>query len=192
MSLFSATDIDIDKENHKDYLKRIKYKEIVTKKAGSFSDIVGNDLKKNVQYRIVTSNSFNAISVLEYVSQTEQIEEIYIAVYRMNLKSVDYLKRMADDTGIKLVIILSTFFRENKKYERWCEELMKYVESNDSSKVEYAWNHAKVFLAKTKSGKHIVFEGSGNLSDNARIEQYIIEDNKAVFDFHKEWIMDLF
>jgi hypothetical protein len=30
--------------------------------------------------------------------------------------------------------------------------------------------------------------GSGNMSTNARIEQYIYENNKEVFDFHKGWM----
>ena len=29
------------------------------------------------------------------------------------------------------------------------------------------------------------------MSDNARIEQYVYENNKQVFDFHKEWILKL-
>lgn len=42
----------------------------------------------------------------------------------------------------------------------------------------------------TKDNRHIVFEGSGNLSDNARIEQYLIEDNETTYNFHKEWIIN--
>ena len=29
------------------------------------------------------------------------------------------------------------------------------------------------------------------MSDNARIEQYVYENNKKVFDFHKNWMLDL-
>ena len=65
-----------------------------------------------------------------------------------------------------------------------------YSRSKENVKIVFANNHAKVFLAKTKCNKHIVFEGSGNLADNGRIEQYLLENNKTTFDFHKEWILN--
>jgi len=33
-----------------------------------------------------------------------------------------------------------------------------------------------------------VFEGSGNLTENGCIEQYIYERNSQVYDFHKDWM----
>ena len=109
----------------------------------------------------------------------------------MNLLSVNKLKEIIDSGDIKCSIILSSFFRENKRYERWAEELVMYANKNEDVQVSFAVNHAKVFIAKTKDERYIVFEGSGNLSDNARIEQYLIEDNKTTFNFHKEWITNI-
>jgi len=178
-------------ESKAEYTARVKYQSIVTKSANSFMDIVGNDLTEGIQYRIVTNNSFNAISVYEYLSKQEEITELHIAIYRMNERAVTYLKTIIDTNKIKAQIIISSFFRENKKYETWCKNLVAYSSKSELCKVGFSWNHAKVFLAKTESGKYIVFEGSGNLSDNARIEQYIIENNKQVYLFHKKWITDL-
>jgi len=151
-------------------------------------DIIDGKLLSKVQYRIITEQSFNAISVIEYLSKFHQLSEIYVAVYRMNQRSVNKLINFIDDKNIKCNILLSSFFRENKKYEKWSKDLIMYSARKNNTKVSYAWNHAKVFLAKTKCNRYIVFEGSGNLSDNARIEQYIIEDNKITYDFHKNWI----
>lgn len=177
-------------ESKAEYVARVKYEKIVTRAAQSFMEIVGNDLTESVQYRIVTNNSFNAISVYEYLSKTEQITELYIAVYRMNLRAVTYLRDVIEKKKIKAVIILSSFFRENKKYEKWARDMVNFADGSDLVIVGFSRNHAKVFCAKTASGKHIVFEGSGNLSDNARIEQYIIENNEKVYNFHKGWILN--
>jgi hypothetical protein len=178
-------------ESKKDYLARVKYEEIVCKKANHFMQIVDGDLLPNVQYRIITENSFNAISVIEYLSKYNDLIEIYIAVYRMNQQAVNKLTTFINDENISCNILLSSFFRENKKYEKWCADLISLGQGKKNVNVCFAWNHAKVFIAKTKENRHIVFEGSGNLSDNARIEQYIIEDNKFTYDFHKEWMNDL-
>jgi len=58
-------------------------------------------------------------------------------------------------------------------------------------KTSFYHSHAKIFLAKTKCDKYIVFEGSGNLSDNARLEQYLFENNKETYEFHKNWIENI-
>ena len=178
-------------ETKREYLARVKYQKIVAKSASNMMAIVGNKLEQGIQYRIVTNNSFNAISVYEFLATHEKITEMHIAVYRMNQRAVLFIKNIIDKNKIPATIIVSSFFRENKKYERWANELIAYAQSSTLVKVGFSWNHAKVFLAKTASGKHIVFEGSGNLSDNARIEQYIIEDNEQVFNFHKQWITQL-
>ena len=183
-------DLTEKKESKTDYLQRVKYDEIVCKRTKNFIDIIGDDLAPNVQYRMVTELSFNAIIVIEYLLKRYELTEIYIAVYRMNQLSVNKLKSIIETGNINCSILLSSFFRENKKYERWCEDLISYSNLKENVNVSFAVNHAKVFLAKTKDSRYIVFEGSGNLSDNARIEQYLIEDNELTYNFHKEWIIN--
>jgi len=154
-------------------------------------DIVDGQLKPGIQYRIITEHGFNAISVVKYLDDFYNIKEIYVAVYRMNQLSTNKLIEFIDKGTVKCNILLSSFFRENKKYEKWCEDLILYSKDKENVNISFAWTHAKVFLAKTENNKHIVFEGSGNLSDNARIEQYIIEDNSITYKFHKQWIDDI-
>jgi len=109
----------------------------------------------------------------------------------MNDKAFDYLKSIIEKDNIKTGFIVSSFFRDNKRYERWAKEIEILSENTENIKTSFYNNHAKVFLAKTTCDKHIVFEGSGNLSDNSRLEQYIFEDNESVYNFHKKWIDDI-
>jgi hypothetical protein len=183
-------DLNEKTETTNDYLQKVKYDEIICNKTKNFVDIIGDELSPNVQYRMVTDKSFNAIVVIDYLLKKYELVEIYIAVYRMNLLSVNKLKSIIDDGNVKCFILLSSFFRENKRYERWAEELLMYAKNKKDVQISFAVNHAKVFIAKTKDNRHIVFEGSGNLSDNARIEQYLIEDNELTYNFHKQWIID--
>ena len=175
----------------REYLAKIKYDKIICEKVSNFKDIVGLELEQNTQYRLVTDMSFNAITVISYLLEYYKIDELYIVVYRMNNKSFDYLKSIIEKDNIKTGFIVSSFFRENKRYERWAKEIKILSENTENVKTSFCNSHAKVFLAKTKCDRHIVFEGSGNLSDNARIEQYIFEDNKSVYNFHKKWIDDI-
>lgn len=181
-------DLDEKQETKREYLARVKYDKIVCDRASSFKDIVGGELENNVQYRLVTDMSFNAITVIKYLLEYYEINELYIVVYRMNDKSFDYLKSIIQADKIKTGFIISTFFRANKQYERWAKEIKILSDTTENIKTSFHNSHAKVFLAKTKCGKHIVFEGSGNLSHNERLEQYIFENNKEVYEFHKNWI----
>jgi len=178
-------------ETKREYLARVKYDKIVCERASNFQAIVGGELKEGIQYRLVTDMSFNAITVIEYLLKYYKIAELYIVVYRMNNKSFDFLRKIIKADAIKTGFIVSTFFRANKQYERWAKEIKILSDTTKNIKTTFCNSHAKVFLAKTTCGKHIVFEGSGNLSHNERIEQYIFENNKEVYKFHKQWIDDI-
>jgi len=173
----------------KEYLAKVKYDKIISKKVKEFIEIVDVDLKSGVQYRFVTEKSFNAIVVIDFLIKNFEIDEVFISVFRMNLNSVRKIKELFD-SGIKCNVIVSSFFQANKKYERWANELYEFGKYRENVNICFSLNHAKVFLCKTKCGKYIVFEGSGNLSDNSITEQYLIENNKEIFEFHKEWIVD--
>lgn len=172
----------------REYKAKIKYQQLITSRAKSFNDIVSLDLIENTQYRIVTSMSFNAITVIQYLLKYYQITEMSIAVFRMNNKAFDYLKEFILKDDVPSNILVSIFFSNNKKYERWAKELMDLGRNQINVNVGYGNTHTKIFICKTKCGKHIVFEGSGNITHNERLEQYIYENNKQVYDFHKSWI----
>lgn len=181
-------DLEKKKETKREYLARVKYEKIVCERANSFKDIVKGELEQNIQYRLVTDVSFNAVTVIKYLIEFYEIKELYIVVYRMNNKSFDYLKSIIEADSIKTGFIISIFFRANKQYERWAKEIKILSDTTKNINAAFYNSHAKVFLAKTKCGKSIVFEGSGNLSHNERLEQYIFENNTKVYEFHKNWI----
>lgn len=53
-------------------------------------------------------------------------------------------------------------------------------------------NHTKIACIRTADSRFFVIEGSGNFSDNVKIEQYTFEQSKQSFDFHRHWIESLF
>jgi len=183
-------DLEDKVETKREYLARVKYDKIVCDRSASFRRIIGDNIEKNIQYRLISTVAFNAIVVLQYIQELYKIDEIFLVIYRMNEKSVNKFKQLIDN-NVTGGILVSSFFRNNKIYEKWAKNLVDYCTGNKNMKISFAVTHAKIFIVKTKCGKHIVFEGSGNFSDNARIEQYLLEDNKEVYNFHKQWINDI-
>jgi len=159
-------------------------------KAKALSDLCVKPLP-NEQYRIVTEKQFNAYALILYLLQTEIIEELNIAIYRINEPTVVSIIELIEQGKIKRAnFVISNFFNQTKKPEKWAILLRDYCSKSDKCTHRYTHNHAKVVTIKTNSG-YYVFEGSGNMSDNARIEQYVFENNKDVFDFHTNWIKGL-
>lgn len=174
-----------DRGGEVDQRRYVKYTELVTELRRSL-DIDFEKIKEGYQLRLITNNAVNAIVVIDAIMRQFEILELYMCVYRMNLKSVQFLKTHIHDKGIRATVLLSSFFRENKKYERWFHEIVGL--QNERFTVKTGCLHAKVFVCKTKGGGHYVFEGSGNLSDNARIEQYLLENNAETYSFHARWM----
>lgn len=144
------------------------------------------------QWRIITEKSFNAFALIMHVVQTRVIEELYLAVYRINEPTVRTLIEHIESGKIKkAVFVISSFFNQTKKPEKWAIMLKEFADANPNCTHIYTHNHSKVVAIRTSAEEHFVFEGSGNMSDNARIEQYIYENSKKVFDFHKTWMLEL-
>lgn len=196
---FDFPDLDIDFQNDEPKtslkqraLKQIKKNnEIHFLKAKALSDLCVIP-KKNEQYRIITEKQFNAYALILHLLETHQINEMYLAIYRINQPTVNSIIEFIESGKIKkATFVISNFFNQTKKPEIWAIKLREFCDQNANCKHIYTHNHAKVLAIKTSDNNHYVFEGSGNMSDNARIEQYVYENNKAVFEFHKQWMNNL-
>ena len=171
----------------REYRLQQKYIKIITQKSKSLN-IDFDSLAEGYQTRIITNNAVNAIVVLSLISERYEMDEVYICVYRMNQKAVNWIRDELAFASVKTLVLLSSFTKGYVKAEKWFEAV-KSLES-DRFVVKTGCLHAKIFCCQTKCGKFFIFEGSGNLSDNSKLEQYIIEQNEDVFNFHKNWMLD--
>jgi len=172
-------------------LKRVmKNDKIHHIKAKALSDLCPRP-KKGEQYRIITEKQFNAYALILHLLQSEQIIEMHLAIYRINQPTVDSLIDLIQSGKIqKATFIISNFFNQTKKPEKWAIKLREFCDQNTQCSHVYTHNHSKVLAVKMKTG-HYIFEGSGNMSDNARIEQYVYEESKQTYEFHKSWMNEL-
>lgn len=188
----SKSKISIDKKILNDTAQKriIKNNELHFKKYNALSNLC-TEPKQGEQWRIVTEKQFNAFALILHILEARVIDEMYLAVYRINEESVESIIKFIDTGKIKkATFIISSFFNQTKKPEKWALRLKEYCKNNPKCTHIYCHNHSKVFCAKTGQD-YFVFEGSGNMSDNARIEQYLYENNKLSFDFHKQWMTEL-
>lgn len=170
-------------------LKRyVKNEDIHLKRARHLDDLCPRP-RPGEQWRIVTEKSMNAYCFIRSLLEEEEIEELHIAIYRINQPTVIALTRLIEEGRIKSAhFIICSFFMNTRKPEEWAVKLVKFCDEHPNARCAYVNNHSKVACARTNGGGYYVFEGSGNLSDNGRIEQYTYENSKQMWEFHTGWM----
>lgn len=140
------------------------------------------------QFRIVTQKAVNSFDFILAILHQETIEELICAFYRIGKKVIQEINELQEKGNIQHVHFLIN--DAVPKLTPDCYNLLKSLET-DKFVLRLENNHTKIILIKTNLGNHYIIEGSGNLSINARIEQYSFDNNKQLFDFHKNWIKSL-
>lgn len=131
-----------------------------------------------------TLNSFNAFTFIPYcLSHFGVIDNLSLSTYTISMKIADALFREVDEGRIKNVEI---FVSESLRFR-----MPKVVEHIDAMivsrpvRISYVWNHSKITCVQC-GDNYLVLEGSGNWSENAQFEQYILTNSKQIYDFRKE------
>ena len=151
---------------------------------------IGIPEKENGQLRFITSSQMNVISFLLYlIERIGNIDECILSYYVIGTKTVELLDTLLNSEKIKKLFIQTSTLRMHgrdvKSINAIKDMMRKYGEKR--VKGNMSWIHTKILCCRIKD-KHYVIEGSGNLSDNARIEQYLFERSKKSYNFHKNWI----
>lgn len=177
---------------HQRAIKRqIKNDQLAMTVAKKLEDLC-TEPKPGEQWRIITEKAFNAFALIMHILQNRKIKELYLAVYRINEPTVrTIIDKIKNGCIQQATFVISSFFNQTKKPERWAIMLKEFSDSCQKCHHVYTHNHAKVVAIRTSEDDYFVFEGSGNMSDNARIEQYIYENSKEMYEFHKRWMTGL-
>lgn len=168
--------------------KILRNDEIHLKASRSLDDLCPRPLPGE-QWRIVTEKAFNAYAFIGSLLSDGDIEDLHMAIYRINEPTVLSLRRLIDEGRIRrATFIISSFFQATKRPEVWAQTLAAYCAANpERCSFAYLHNHAKVVCVRNARGCY-VFEGSGNMSDNARVEQYTYECCEQTYTFHCSWM----
>ncbi len=139
------------------------------------------------QYRIITQASFNAFSMVLRILEDSDIEEIYLATFNIKetiILAIFELLKAGRIKSLNLMLSESITFRMPQRIALLHNLFDEHKEYD--VRIKLNWNHAKIMLIK--AGGFFCVEGSGNLSDNAQIEQYTMDNNRELYDFHKNWM----
>ena len=113
--------------------------------------------------------------------------DLYGSTWTMNRGNVLSMLELFDRGEIKrLGILTGTYFkrRESAVYAT----LLQGIQAR-GQRFKCFENHAKILLlSKPETGDFITVEGSANFTANPRVEQYVINNDRSLFDFHRAWM----
>lgn len=181
-SLQELTQKNKNKEPEHEGAQADKFINIHTQKIESLRNLTEGLPSEGEAVFLWTVKSFNAFTFIPFViKESGCIDELVITTYSINTRIVEALIKLMDKEKIMDVKL---FVSDSMKFRmpRVTELLDDLVRKRPNFKVFYAWNHSKIALAR--SGEtYLIFEGSGNFSENAQYEQYLLLNSKKVFEF---------
>lgn len=143
--------------------------------------------KKGEQLRLITMQSFNSVSFIKHIADNEIIEELILIIFSLNMSASKVIIDLIKEGRIKNIKIIVSSIR-NAGHKIRSKAVQKLI--NKGLRIVFVNSHAKITAIKTKHN-HYVIEGSGNMSFNGRIEQYVIDNDKELFEFTNNWVNDI-
>jgi len=156
-------------------------------KIGMFKNVIPK-IEKGYIYNLVTTKIINPYTMVLSCLEFGNIKHLYISTYSINTKAVEIFTNLLGEGSIEELTLLINC---NMKFQMQGKEVV-LLEAEKKYKNFHLLKkrvHAKVTLIEV-ADKNIVISGSGNYSENPKIEQYTICDDKDLLEFHKSWITD--
>jgi hypothetical protein len=181
----SKSAVSINKAMQRKLLRKEAASEIIQSiggipKPGEFAEVLSN-------------GQSNAGGFYEVIRDTwGKVEYLALATWIINR---DYIDMLFDDLesgklGGMVFLISNRMSQLGKGHGPNFNVLKTKGMAHPRCEFRVANSHAKVF-AMTNGKDFITVSGSGNWSENPRLETYCISNDKTRFEFHKNWMLEI-
>ncbi len=181
---FDIKEIQTEKEENLSSVYQSKYLNFHFEKVKSLEENLNRLPTPEEIFFLQSDNAFNAFTFIPLIAKIFPIKELHASTYSISRKVIDALVEMHDNGMIEQITLLisDSMIKRNPST---IDNLMAMADTRPNLKVLFAWSHAKICLMRTHDFYFIV-EGSGNWSENAHYEQYILLNSKRAYDFRME------
>lgn len=157
----------------------------------SNAQILAKEIKLNDEIRydcIVAGNFIFGDFIEAFITHNNaKCKQLTISTLSLDQNNVDSLANLLKGNFVdEMNIIVSDYFYAHEK-KSLIPYLYDKLDIDDRFQLAVAGTHTKIVLFETLGGKKIVIHGSANLRSSSNIEQFTIEENKALFDFHSDY-----
>ncbi len=144
------------------------------------------NFEANDRFYIVVDGSFIFGDFIEafIVENNILCRNLTISTLSMSDANVISLENLINGDYIeKLNLIISDYFYSHER-RHLIPLIYKKLDVEDKFQLAVAGTHCKIVLIETEGGKKIVMHGSANLRSSGSSEQFMIEDNKELYEFN--------
>lgn len=153
-------------------------------------DDLGGFPKENQYYAIKTNGETDAGSFFTYaLNNWQEITEMYLATWTISKANIKRIKDALDSGKLKYLTFVFSSTLKAANPSLYANLMLNLKEYSNVSLKEIN-SHAKTF-SLTNGNDFITVSGSANWSENPRIENYLILNDKQLFNHHKEWMTEL-
>lgn len=188
---FSEIEINIDIDTNQRYCKPAmsRSKNVKYKNAKELSKEI--QIKENERYFCIIDGSFIFGDFIEafIYERAMKVKELTLSTLSMSQENIDSFYNLMQNGYIeKLNIIVSDFFYSHERHN-----LVKYMyeklDVDDRFQLSVCRTHTKICLFETEmnGGRKYIIHGSANLRSSDNIEQFMIEENKELYDFNYDF-----
>jgi hypothetical protein len=146
---------------------------------------------QNEAVLIKTNGCSDTGSIYTAISKRFELDSLYLSTWIISRENIQRILADVDSGKLQNVIfVVSKRLKELKKsnYAFLVEEFSKRPEK---CKFKVCNSHAKTFSVSTKCGNNFTITGSGNWTENPRIENYIILNDKEALNHNKDWMEEI-
>ena len=175
--------------------KKIDTKDLrQTTRDNNFRELMENDFNglpsENKYFAIKTNGTSDCGSIFSYIlEEWNEINEMYLATWTISKQNIKRLKEAIESGRLKeLTLVFSSTLKPANP--ALYASLVGSLKEFENVKLKEINSHAKTFSV-TNGKDFITVTGSANWSENPRIENFLILNDKSLFEHHKEWMSEL-
>lgn len=175
--------------------KKIDTKDLrQTTRDNNFRELMENDFNglptENKYFAIKTNGTSDCGSIFSYIlEEWNEIQEMYLATWTISKQNIKRLKEAIESGRLKeLTLVFSSTLKPANP--SLYASLVGSLKEFENVKLKEINSHAKTFSV-TNGKDFITVTGSANWSENPRIENFLILNDKSLFEHHKEWMSEL-
>lgn len=184
----------INDNNGKMSIRKNSYKKIarVENRDSYFKEnIEPISMPSNSECVLIKTNGLSDTgSIFRFLIEKENCKELYLSTWIISRENIDSIINALKDQKLhKVIFVVSTRLKQLKK-STYAYLVEQFEQFPNQVYYKVCNSHAKTFSLSTEHNYYTII-GSGNWTENPRIENYIIHNDKAIFDFNVNWMKDL-
>lgn len=177
-----------EKIEGKTFKAKTKHEEKLIKRFDELDKIFPNKINVGETLHLISNDNFGSIELLNVIRKRYKIDYFCLSTWSYNQDFVQIIEEMLKE-GVEILFIVDKSIKTRKSHLYAQIVTLLHDFDNMTLKIHHMI-HTKVTLLQGGSD-FLSIESSANFSNNQRIENFTITNDKQLFNFHKNWMNEI-